>query len=222
MAYEWNFGLVLRYSDILVAGFINTLRLGFSALVIAVTLGLVLVILRLSRFWVLRYPVIALVEFLRASPAMVLLFWVYFALPIVIGVTLTPFTAACLTLGVQASAFFSEAYRAGIVSIDKSQWEGGRALGMSSAKLLQRIILPQAVRRMVPPLMERTFELMKATTQASVITYGELLYNSLVLSAQLFRPIEIFSLLAVFFFVFLTTLSMIMRRIEAALQLSRS
>ena len=212
--YEWDFAFVLNYRGVLWEGFLGTLKIGFSSLGLGIVIGLLLALMRLSRLWVVRAPAIAIIEFFRATPVLVLLFWCYYALPIIIGVAFDAYTAAIITLGFQTGAFMAEVYRAGIISIDRSQWEGGKALGMSLRQLMTRIILPQAIRRMVPPFLERSFELMKTTTQASVITYGELLYKALLLSAQLYRPLEIFTLVAVFYFVMLTIASFAVRYIE--------
>ena len=173
--YEWDFAFVLNYRGVLWEGFLGTLKIGFSSLGLGIVIGLLLALMRLSRLWVVRAPAIAIIEFFRATPVLVLLFWCYYALPIIISVAFDAYTAAIITLGFQTGAFMAEVYRAGIISIDRSQWEGGKALGMSLRQLMIRIILPQAIRRMVPPFLERSFELMKTTTQASVITYGELL-----------------------------------------------
>ena len=219
--YEWDFAFVLNYRDVLWEGFLGTLKIGFSSLGLGIVIGLVLAMMRLSRLWVVRAPAIAIIEFFRATPVLVLLFWCYYALPIIIGVAFDAYTAAIITLGFQTGAFMAEVYRAGIVSIDRSQWEGGKALGMTLPQLMKRIILPQAIRRMVPPFLERSFELMKTTTQASVITYGELLYKALLLSAQLYRPLEIFTLVAVFYFVMLTVASFAVRYVESRIDAAR-
>ena len=221
MGYDWQFGFVLKFSDQLWAGFLGTLNIGFVSLGLGIVIGLVLALMRLSRYWVVRAPAIAVIEFFRATPVLVLLFWVYYGLPIIIGVAFNAYVAAIITLGVQTGAFMGEVYRAGIISIDRSQWEGGRALGMTTFDLMRRIILPQAVRRMVPPFLERSFELMKTTTQASVITYHELLYNALVLNSQLYRPLEIFTLLAAFYFVMLTLASFLVRYLESRMDAAR-
>ena len=219
--YEWDFAFVLSYQGVLWEGFLGTLKIGFSSLGLGIVIGLVLAMMRLSKLWVVRVPAIAIIEFFRATPVLVLLFWCYYALPIIIGVAFDAYTAAVITLGFQTGAFMAEVYRAGIVSIDRSQWEGGKALGMTLRQLMTRIILPQAIRRMTPPFLERSFELMKTTTQASVITYGELLYTALLLSAQLYRPLEIFTLVAVFYFVMLTIASFAVRYIEFRIDAAR-
>lgn len=221
MGYEWDFGFVLKHSDVLWSGFLGTLKLGLVSLVLGAIIGLVLALLRMSRHRVLSWSSTAVIEFLRITPALALLFWVYYAMPIVIGVTLDAYTAGVITLSVQSGAFFAEVYRAGIQSIEKSQWEGGKAIGMTMPQLMWRIIMPQAMRRMIPPFTERSFELMKGTTQVATITYGELLYSALVLSAQLYRPLEIISIVAVFFFTMLTLASIALRYLEHRLDMAR-
>jgi polar amino acid transport system permease protein len=109
-------------------------------------------------------------------------------------------------------------FRAGIVSIERGQWEAGRAIGMRHATLMRRIILPQAVRRMVPPFVERSFELVKTTALAATLAYGELLYRAMTIASQSFRPLEIYTAVAVLFFGLLFSASQMMHRLEARLQ----
>ncbi len=221
MGYEWEFGLVLKYKDVLFEGFLGTLRVGIASLILGAVGGLVLALMRMSRYRLLSWPAIALIEFFRTTPLLIQLFWIYFALPIIIGVNFDAYAACIITLSVNTSAFFAEIYRAGIRSMDRSQWEGGKAIGMTQTALLRRIILPQAIRRMVPPFLERSFELMKGTTNVSAIAYADLLYRALELSARLYRPIEILTLVALVFFVMLTSTSMLVRYMENRLDAAR-
>ena len=191
MGYEWEFGLVFKYWDVLFDGFLGTLRVGIGSLILGAIGGLILALMRMSRYRLLSWPAIVLIEFFRTTPLLIQLFWIYFALPMVIGITFGAYAACIITLSVNSAAFFAEIFRAGINSMERSQWEGGKALGMSQSTLMRRIILPQAVRRMVPPFLERSFELMKGTTNVSAIAYADLLYRALELSARLYRPIEI-------------------------------
>jgi polar amino acid transport system permease protein len=218
MGYEWDFSYVFKNQNILWEGFLGTLQIGLSSLFFGIIVGLVFAALKMSQYRALSIPATALIEFLRMTPLMVQLFWVYFALPILIGVRLDPFAAGLITFSLQSGAFFAEVFRGGIQSIDRSQWEGGRSLGMTSLKLMRRIILPQAVRRMIPPLMERSFELIKGTTQMAAISYSDLLYQAMVLSSQLYRPVEIMTFVALFYLVFLTLVSFGMRMIEARIE----
>jgi len=221
MGYEWEFGLVFKYWDVLFDGFLGTLRVGIVSLILGAIGGLILALMRMSRYRLLSWPAIVLIEFFRTTPLLIQLFWIYFALPVVIGITFGAYAACIITLSVNSAAFFAEIFRAGINSMERSQWEGGKALGMSQSTLMRRIILPQAVRRMVPPFLERSFELMKGTTNVSAIAYADLLYRALELSARLYRPIEILTLVALVFFVMLTLTSMLVRFMEARLDAAR-
>lgn len=218
MQFEWDFGFVLKFQSALWEGLLGTLKIGLVSLTFGAMVGLALALMRLSRSRLLSFPAIAVIEFCRTTPLLIQLFWVYFALPILIGLKLDAYAAAVITLSVQSGSFFAEVFRAGIQSIDRSQWDGGRALGMSTRQLMRRIILPQAVRRMIPPFLERAFELMKGTTQVATISYGELLYRAMTLSAQLYRPLEIFTLVAVMYLVMLTAASFGIRHVERRLQ----
>lgn len=221
MGYEWEFGLVFKYWDVLFDGFLGTLRVGIVSLILGAIGGLILALMRMSRYRLLSWPAIVLIEFFRTTPLLIQLFWIYFALPVVIGITFGAYAACIITLSVNSAAFFAEIFRAGINSMERSQWEGGKALGMTQTSLLRRIILPQAVRRMVPPFLERSFELMKGTTNVSAIAYADLLYRALELSARLYRPIEILTLVALVFFVMLTLTSMLVRYMENRLDAAR-
>ena len=221
MGYEWEFGLVFKYWDVLFDGFLGTLRVGIVSLILGAIGGWILALMRMSRYRLLSWPAIVLIEFFRTTPLLIQLFWIYFALPVVIGITFGAYAACIITLSVNSAAFFAEIFRAGINSMERSQWEGGKALGMSQSTLMRRIILPQAVRRMVPPFLERSFELMKGTTNVSAIAYADLLYRALELSARLYRPIEILTLVALVFFVMLTLTSMLVRFMEARLDAAR-
>jgi polar amino acid transport system permease protein len=218
MGYEWDFSPVWRNAWPLLEGLGNTLWLSAWSILLGLALGLALALLRLSRSRIASVAALVVIEFYRNTPPLVHFFWYFFGLPILIGVSLSPFAAALLALSVQSGAFFAEIFRGGIVSIERGQWEAGRALGMSEARLMRRIILPQAVRRMIPPLMERSFELVKTTALAATLAYGELLYRAMVIASQSFRPLEIYTAVAVIFFTVLFLASLGMRHVEARLR----
>jgi len=148
------------------------------------------------------------------------LFWFFFALPILIHVEMTPFVAAALTFSIQSAAFFAEVFRAGIVSIERGQWEAAQAIGMDHAQALRRIVLPQAVKRMIPAFMERSIELMKTTTLVATISYADLLYEANDLAQKTFRPLEVFSTVALVYFAVIFGTSLIAHRVERRLAAS--
>ena len=218
--YQWDFTPVLANSGMLAAGLTNTLKLTATGLALGIPLGLGLALLRLSRLRVLAVPAGFVVEFFRTTPPLVQLFWFFFALPILIQVEMTPFVAAALTFSIQSAAFFAEVFRAGIVSIDRGQSEAARALGMTGAQAMRRVILPQAVKRMIPAFMERSIELMKTTTLVATVSYADLLFQANEVAQKTFRPLEVFTVTALIYFVVIYCASLVVHQIERRLAVS--
>lgn len=204
--YQWNFAAVFENADVLLAGAVGTLKLFVLCTLIALSLGLVIGLGRYSRRRLLYWPATAFVEFFRNTPVLVQILWFYFALPILLPVEISPLAAATLGISLNSAAFAAEIYRGGIQSIEPAQWEGARALGMTSAQAMRRVILPQAVRRMIPPLTNRAIEIFKMSTLASAVAYVELLQQGKLLASLHFNPIETYTVIALVFFLFLLPL----------------
>ena len=198
MPHRWDFAPVLAHADLL-------------------ALGLLLALMRLSSRRSLRWPAGAVIEVFRTTPPLVQLFWFFFALPILIQVEMTPFVAAALTFSIQSAAFFAEVFRGGIVSVERGQWEAARAIGMNPRQTLQRVVLPQAVRRMIPAFMERAIELMKTTTLVATVSYADLLFQANEVAQKTFRPLEVFSAAALLYFVVIYAFSLMAGRLERRL-----
>lgn len=211
---DWNFLTVLSDADLLLLGLLNTLKVTAVALAFGVPLGLVLAMTRLSKFKPLSMLAAFVIEFFRTTPPLVQLFWFFFALPILIDVRMTPFIAAVVTFSIQSSAFFAEVFRGGILSIDNGQWEGAKAIGMNYRQSLARIILPQAVKRMIPAFMERSIELLKTTTLVSTVAYADLMFQANDLAQKTFRPLEVYTVVAVMYFVLIFVFSQLSILIE--------
>ena len=211
---EWNFHAVLVNSDLLLLGLLNTLKVTGLALLFGVPLGLALALLRLSTVRTLSGAAAFVIEFFRTTPPLVQLFWFFFALPILVDVRMTPFIAAIVTFSIQSSAFFAEIFRGGILSIDRGQWEGARAIGMSYTQSLRRVILPQAVKRMIPAFMERSIELMKTTTLVSTVAYTDLMFQANDLAQKTFRPLEVYTVVAVMYFILIFVFSQLSILVE--------
>ena len=215
--YQWNFAPVFANAGLLAKGLANTLEVTAVALACGLVLGLVLALLRLSpRRW-LSWPAGFVIEVFRTTPPLVQLFWFFFALPLIAGIEMTPFVAAVLTFSIQSAAFFAEVFRAGIQSIERGQWEGALAIGLSRRQTLNRIILPQAVTRMIPAFLERSIELMKTTTLVATIAYADLLYQANAIAQQTYRPLETFTVAALIYFVVIFAFSLLARRLERRL-----
>ncbi|MEZ5670698.1 MAG: amino acid ABC transporter permease [Alphaproteobacteria bacterium] len=220
MGYDWKFGPVFRNFDVLLAGLGNTLLVTGICLVFGLALGLLIALLRLNRHRLVSAPVGFVIDFLRIVPPLVQLMWVFFALPILIDVRMTPFIAACVTLSIQSSAFFAEVIRGGIISIEKGQWEAARALAMPKATMMRRIILPQAIGRMTPTLLERAIELLKTTSLVSAVSYADLLFRATQVSQEIFRPLETFTVAAALYLAVILPGSIAVRLLE--LRMARS
>ena len=217
MEYQWDFTVVWRNSHLLLWGLLGTLKVTAAALALGLPLGLAVALMRLSRARAVSLPAGVFVEFFRSTPPLVQLFWCFFALPILIGVRVDSFQAAVMTLSIQSSAFFAEVFRGGIVSVERGQWEAARALGMTYRQLLRRVVLPQAVRRMIPAFLERAIELMKTTTLVATVAYADLLFEASDIAQKTFRPLEVFTAAAALYFVVIFAASRVVQVSERRL-----
>ncbi|WP_376963023.1 amino acid ABC transporter permease [Azospirillum sp. A26] len=215
MDYAFDFALVVETFPILMRGFVVTLELWLPSLAIGLAAGLVLALARLSRSRLLRGGSLVYIELFRDTPVLIQLIWFYYAFPILIGVQLSPFTAALLALALNTSAYGAEIFRGGIQSIARGQWEGAKALGMRHADVLRRIVLPQVFKLMLPAFTNRAVEVAKMSSLASVLSVHELMYQGRLLSSTYYRPFEILTTVAVVYFVLIypaTFLSMTLER----------
>jgi len=200
---RWDFASVLDNTDALLVGAAGTLRIFAICLVLGLSLGLVIGLGRYSRNRWLHIPATVFVEFFRNTPVLVQILWFYFALPILLPFQISPLVAASLGISLNSAAFSAEIYRGGIQSIETGQWDGARALGMRWGQAMRRIILPQALKRMLPALTNRAIEIFKMSTLASAVAYVELLQQGKLIASLNYNPIEAYTAVAVIFFVFL-------------------
>lgn len=200
MAYRWDFASVFSNTDALLAGAAGTFRIFAICLVLGLSLGLLLGLARYSKRKVLYLPASLFVEFFRNTPVLVQILWFYFALPMLVPFEISPLVAAALGISLNSGAFSGEIFRAGIQSIERGQWEAAHAIGMSSAQAMRRIILPQAVKRMLPALTNRCIEIFKMSTLASAVAYVELLQQGKLIASINYNPIEAYTVIALIFF----------------------
>ncbi len=203
MNHRWNFDAVWANPEALLAGAAGTLRIFAICLVLGLSLGLLVGLGRYAtRRWI-YLPASAFVEFFRNTPVLVQILWFYFALPMLLPVEISPLTAAALGISLNSAAFSGEIFRGGIQSLERGQWEGAQALGMTQRQAMRRIILPQAVKRMLPALTNRAIEIFKMSTLASAVAYVELLQQGKLIASINYNPIEAYTVIALLFFVFL-------------------
>jgi polar amino acid transport system permease protein len=200
MIGQFDFLEILRNADLLLRGVGLTVLLWLLSFGFAVVAGLFLGLARGSERKFLNWPATAYIEVFRNTPVLVQLVWFYYAFPVLTGWQMSAFTAATLGLCLNTSAYCAEIYRGGIQSIARGQWEATRAVGMAYWALMRRIVLPQAMRRMLPAFTNRAVELAKMTSIASVITVHELMYEARLLSSQTYLPLETFTVVACIYF----------------------
>ena len=191
-----------------------------GALVVGLFVGLFLGMMRLSKFKTISQPALCYIELFRNTPALVQLMWVYYALPILTGLELNAVMSCTLALALNMSAYMAEIFRGGIQSIEKGQVEAARSLGLSFAQTMRKVVLPQAVRRMIPPFVNETVSLVKYSSLVSILGVADLTYQANVLSTTTFRPLEVFSFIALVYLVICTSLSYSAQRIEKRLSVS--
>jgi polar amino acid transport system permease protein len=218
--YEWDFSILFGYRWLFLQGLGITIAFTVAIVVGGMAIGLLAAICLLSRFAVLRALSLGFIEIFRCTPILVQLIWFYYALPILVGIEMTPITASLLALSCYGGSFYAEIIRGGIVSIDPGQSEAGAALGMTPALVMRRIILPQALRRMGPALMNQSILQFKNTSLVSVLAVPDLVYQGQMVAHDSFRPLETYTAIAVAYFVILFPLTVFVRRRERKLRVS--
>jgi len=200
---DFDFSAVFDSWRYLAGGLGLTALLSVLTIVLSLGFGTLACLARLYGPRWLALPVIFYIDSMRAIPVLVVLVWMYFALPLVTGVTLPPFWAALAALTFHISAYVAEIVRAGIESVRAGQTQAGLVLGMSPAQVLRKIVLPQAMIRMLPALGSIVSITIKDTAIAAVIAVPELMKRAETVSGQSFRPMEVFTVVMVVYFLIL-------------------
>ena len=203
MGYEWDFASILLRTDTLLTGAIGTLRIFIICLFTGLPLGLLVGLARRATSRWIYWPASAFVEFFRNTPVLVQILWFYYALPLLVPFEISALMAASLGISLNSAAFSAEIFRAGIQSIEPGQREAAAAIGMTQQQTLRRVVLPQAIRRVLPALTSRAIEIFKMSTLASVVAYVELVQQGKLIASVDFNPIEVYTVIALIFFLFL-------------------
>lgn len=199
MAYTIDIGAVTRNLDPLYDGLLVTLQLTAAANVIGVVAGFGLALLTTSRLPVLRLPAMLFVEFFRCTPAIVQIVWFFYCVPMLFNVFLGPITMGIIALGLNLTAFNAEAYRASIQAVPREHLDAGIALGLSPTQRVLNIVLPQAVRASVPVLLTNGIGIFQQSALVAIVGVQDLMYQGKSLATQTYRPIETFTIVALFY-----------------------
>lgn len=197
MNFDWS--VIWRNAGALAAGTELTILLAVATMALAIPGGILLALMRLSRFRALSIASATFTEFFRNLPLLLVIYAAYYIMPLATGIAFPPFATGLVALALNVSAYNGETFRAGIASIRKGQSEAALALGMSEAQAMREVILPQAARRVLPVLASTWVSLFKDTSLVSVIAVGELAYTALRIRSQSFRVLEVLTAMAVIY-----------------------
>jgi len=217
VTYQFRWDVIWNNLDFLMSGLQMTLFISATSLIFALIGGLILALFDLSRFAVLRGFSLTLGEIIRNTPILVQLLWVYYVLPIVFNIRVSSLAGILIGLSLYMAAFISEVYRAGIQAVPKGQREAAQVLGLTPAQSFMRIVLPQAIRMTLPPLASNFVQLIKFSSLGAVISVSEITRRGMELSSSTFRPLEIFSFIAVVYFFICWPLALAIRIWEGRL-----
>jgi len=209
--WDWDFALSIVPE--IMAGLGVTLLAVILGMLIALTLGLAWTVMRRSASRWIRWPAGAVVEFVRSTPLLVQIFFLFYVGP-VIGLKLSPLVAGVLALGLHYSCYTSEVYRAGIESVAKGQWEASRALNLSALQTYRLIILPQAVTAILPALGNYLIAMFKDAPLLSAITVMGILQRAKIIGNETFRYLEPFTIVGVIFLVLSLISGLAVNRLE--------
>jgi polar amino acid transport system permease protein len=215
--YAWDFSFLWAYRSLILTGLGVTIAYTIGTILLGLIVGLIAGLLRLSRNPIITAPLVAYVEIFRCTPLLVQIIWFYYALPVVIGVDIPAHVAATLVLSLYTGAFYAEIIRGGVNSIERGQWDAARAIGMRRRQVMRHVILPQAVKRMIPPFMNQSIIQLKNTSLVSTIAVADLLYEGTIITAATYRPLEVYTMVALIYFIVLFPLTLAAQQVERRL-----
>jgi His/Glu/Gln/Arg/opine family amino acid ABC transporter permease subunit len=223
--YNWGWGIInpnnlegLTNLKFLISGITITIYISVISIFLAMIIGLLITLPSLSKNKFLNYLNITYVEIIRAIPLLVLILWIYYGLPIISGISFSPFVSGIIALTISESAFQAEIFRAGINSIKKAQWEAGSSLGLTFFARLRLIILPQAIKNILPALGNQFVYVLKMSSLVSVIGIADLTRKANELVVTTYRPLEIYTFLILEYLILILFVSYLVRKLEKKLK----
>ena len=211
---NFDMNLVVNSFPLLLIGAGVTIQITMLSTAIGFVIGLIVGVARISNLRVLRMLAAVYVEFFRGTPLLVQIFLFYFALPVITGQRIDPFIAAISACGINSGAYVAEIFRAGIQSVDDGQMEAGRSLGMTWLQTMRYIIVPQAFKRVIPPLGNEFIAMLKDSSLVSVIGFEELTRRGQLIIAKTYGSFEIWMSVAVIYLVMTLTISRFVAYLE--------
>lgn len=211
-----DFEVIWRYLPSLLTGlWTNILLTLLGFLAGGIVLGTLLALANMSPRRLIRWPAFAFVEFWRSTPLLVQAVWMHFAFPVLTGISTTPFQSALLALVFNVAAYCSEIIRAGILGVPQGQFEAARALGLHSVLMWRKVVMPQAMRLVIPPLIGTIISIFKATAILQVLAINDLMRAASRISSYTYQPVEIYTTAAALAFLTGLIVTLAGGRIEA-------
>ncbi|MBV8698949.1 amino acid ABC transporter permease [Bradyrhizobium sp.] len=214
MHYVWDFSILGKYSHLFWLGLGWTVAYTIGTILLGTLLGLIVGMLRLKRWPVIDWLLIAYIELFRCTPLLVQIVWFYYAFPVVIGLNIPAHVAAVTVLTLYGGAFYAEIVRGSIESVPRGQWDAAHALGFRGWHLLRLVILPQALKPMMAPYVNQSVTQLKNTSLVSVIAVPDLVYNATLINAETYRPLEVYTIVALIYFAILFPATLAGRTLE--------
>ncbi|MBP2640599.1 MAG: glnP 1 [Firmicutes bacterium] len=211
---NFDFDLIINSIPLLILGAGVTLQITLLSVGFGMFIGMFMGMARLSKIWAVKMVATVYVDFIRGTPLLVQIFLMYFALPVVTGQRIDPFVAAVTACSINSGAYIAEIFRGGIQSIDKGQMEAGRSLGMSWPQTMRYIILPQAFKRIIPPLGNEFIAMLKDSSLVSVIGFEELTRRGQLIIARTYGSFEIWMTVAFLYLIMTLTISRLVDYLE--------
>ena len=194
---------------------LTTLAYAIATILAGLVIGLFGGLAMLSPFRPLRWLVSGYVQLFRCTPLLVQIVWFFYALPIMTGIQITAWLAAGVGLSLYMGAFATEIFRAGVMSIDRGQWQASKSIGMNYAQMMRYIILPQAFRRMIPPVVSQSILQLKNTSLLYVVAVPDMMYAASQITATTYRPLEAYTFVAFLYLIILYPLTVFSKRLES-------
>jgi polar amino acid transport system permease protein len=198
----------------LLKGLVVTLQLTVAANIIGLTLGFVIALLVMSPNPILRWPFTLFIEFFRCTPALVQIVWFFYCIPIIFDVYIDALTMGILAIGLNLAAFNAEAYRAAIQGVQSNQYDATIALGLSPFQRTVYVVLPQAFRSALPVLVANGIGAFQQTALVAIVALQDLMYMGKILATDTYRPIEVFTVIALIYFAISFPISQLVEYIE--------
>lgn len=211
---NFDFDIIAKSLPLLMAGAVVTVQITAISVGLGLLIGMFAGVGRLSTIRPIRYLAAVYVDFIRGTPLLVQIFLIYFAIPLVVGHRIDPFLAAITACSINSGAYIAEIFRAGIQSIDKGQMEAGRSLGMSWAQTMRYVIMPQAFKRIIPPLGNEFIAMLKDSSLVSVIGFEELTRRGQLVIARTYASFEIWMSVAFIYLIMTLTISRMVNYLE--------